>query len=76
MKKVIANKIYDTEASSLIKKRTYGEYGSPDGYEESLYRTPEGSYFIYTSGGEKSKYKKEDIKRASEKTAQEFLLTE
>ena len=76
MKKVIANKIYDTETSCLIKKRTYGEYGSPDGYEESLYQTPEGNYFIYTSGGEKSKYKKEDIKRASKKAAEEFLLTE
>ena len=73
MKKTICKKLYDTDTSTVIKKRTYNEYGSPDGYEETLYRTADGSYFIYTAGGAESKYKKEDIKRASKAAAEAFL---
>ena len=73
MKKIICKKEYDTEASSLVKKITQGEYGTPEGYEESLYVTEGGNYFLYTNGGENSPYNKEDIKRMSRAAAEEWL---
>ena len=63
MQKTICKKVYDTETSTLIKKVTFGEFGDPMGYEESLYQTESGNFFLYTNGGEASKYKKEDITR-------------
>ena len=63
MQKIICKKVYDTETSTLIKKVTFGEFGSPDGYEESLYQTESGNFFLYTNGGATSKYTKEDITR-------------
>ena len=65
MQKIICKKIYDTETSTLIKKVTFGEYGNPNGYEESLYQTEGGLFFLYTNGGANSKYTKEDITRMS-----------
>ena len=63
MQKVICKKVYDTDQSTLIKKVTFGEFGDPKGYEESLYQTQSGNFFLYTNGGAESKYKKEDITR-------------
>ena len=65
MQKVICKKVYDTETSTLLKKVTYGYYGSPDGWEESLYQTADGFFFLYTNGGAESKYTKENITRLS-----------
>ena len=65
MQKIICKKVYDTETATLIKKVTYGYFGSPDGYEESLYQTESGHFFLYTNGGAESKYTKEDITRRS-----------
>ena len=65
MQKIICKKVYDTETSTLIKKVTCGEFGCPKGYEESLYVTESGNFFLYTNGGAESKYKKEDITRLS-----------
>ena len=73
MKKIICKKEYDTDTSSVVRKVTVGNFGDADGYEETLYVTEGGSYFLYVNGGAESKYKKEDIKRMSEKTAKEFL---
>lgn len=63
MKKVICKKEYDTETATLIKKYTVGAFGDPAGYEEVLFQTPEGLYFLYVDGGEESIYPKEDIVR-------------
>lgn len=65
MQKTICKKVYDTETSTLIKKVTFGGFGDPCGYEESLYQTEGGLFFLYTNGGADSKYKKEDIIRMS-----------
>ena len=73
MKKIICKKEYETETSSVIEKRTCGDFGSPEGYEETLYKTEGGSFFLYVNGGEDSKYPKEDIKRMSPKAAEEWL---
>ncbi len=73
MKKILAKVTYDTEASELVHKITSGSIGDPAGYEESLYRTADGKYFIYTNGGDQSPYTKEDIKRMSAQKADEWL---
>lgn len=63
MKKIICKVTYDTENAELIQKFISGNFGEPDGYEESLYKTADGKYFLYVNGGEASIYPKEDIKR-------------
>ena len=73
MNKVICKKVYDTETAELVKKVTSGVFGDAAGYEETLYVTPEGFYFLYVNGGEESPYAKEDIKRMSAAKAEEWL---
>ncbi len=73
MKKVICKVEYDTEASELVLKKAYGNFGDADGYEESLYQTESGKYFLYTFGGAESKYPTEDIKRMSAAKADEWV---
>mgnify|MGYP003291639204 FL=1 len=73
MKKVICKVEYDTEKSELVAKFTSGNFGDADGYEESLYKTESGKFFLYVNGGEESPYKKEDIKRLAAAKADEWL---
>ncbi|MBR3966197.1 MAG: hypothetical protein IKJ91_03890 [Clostridia bacterium] len=73
MLKTICGKVYDTDNSTLIKRKSVGVFGDPAGYEESLYQTESGSYFLYLNGGEESPYKKEDIKRMSKANAEKWL---
>ena len=73
MKKTICKKIYDTETAELVKKVTSGEFGDANGYEETLYVTPEGFYVLYLNGGEESIHPVEDIKRMSKEKANEWL---
>ena len=73
MIKVICKKTYDTDAAELVKKVTSGVFGDAAGYEESLYVTPEGFYFLYVNGGEDSIHPAEDIKRMSKDKANEWL---
>ena len=63
MKKIICKKEYDTETAMFIKKHTRGQLGDPSGYEECLFQTPDGLYFLYVRGGETSPYPTEDILR-------------
>ncbi len=63
MQKIICKKVYDTETATLIKKVTFGCFGDPAGYEESLYQTEGGLFFLYVNGGAESKHAKEDIVR-------------
>ena len=73
MQKIICKKVYDTDTSTLIKKVTYGAYGSPEGWEERLYQTDSGHFFLYTNGGTDSKYTKEDITRMSAEKKKAWL---
>lgn len=63
MKKIICKKEYNTETATFIQKHTYGHIGDPAGYEECLFQTPGGLYFLYVRGGEASPYPTEDILR-------------
>ena len=76
MKKIICKVEYDTEASQLIEKRTFGQFGDAAGYEESLYKTEGGKFFLYTFGGPESKYAEEAIKRMSAANADKWLAEE
>ena len=73
MKKIICKKEYDTDTARLVEKRTFGNFGDESGYEESLYVTDGGNYFLYVNGGSKSKYPKESIKRMSGDAAKSWL---
>ncbi len=73
MKKIICKKEYDTETAALIKKYTYGCFGDPAGFEETLYQTPSGLYFLYVNGGEQSTYPCEDIIRLAKTKVNDWL---
>ena len=51
MQKIICKKEYDTDCATLVKKYTYSYFGDPAGYEENLYQTPGGLYFLHVLGG-------------------------
>ena len=75
MKKIICKKEYDTQTATLIKKYTYGAYGDPAGYEEILFQTPSGLYFLYVNGGEMSPYHGEDIMRLAKTKVNNWIET-
>ena len=58
---------------TLDGEHTVGEFGDAAGYEETLYVTEGGKYFLYVNGGAESPYAKEDIKRMSADKAKEWL---
>lgn len=72
MKKIICKVEYDTETSTIVEKRTFGNFGDADGYEETLYVTDGGKYFLYVNGGAESVYPEENIKRMSAAKAEEW----
>lgn len=73
MKKIICKVEYDTEKSELIKSKTFGQFGDPAGYEETLYKTKDGRFFLFVNGGIESPYKKENLKRISADKAMAFI---
>ena len=72
MKKIICKVEYDTESATVVEKRTFGEFGDPKGYEETLYQMPNGKFFLYVNGGAESIYPEENIKRLSADKAGEW----
>ena len=75
MKKIICKKLYDTETATLIKKYVSGFFGDPAGYEEDLYQTPNGLYFLHVCGGENSPYPEEDIVRLAKTKVNAWIDT-
>ena len=75
MLKVIDGVVYDTTTSTVDKKFTYGVPGDPCGYEETLYITSDGKYFVYTNGGISSKYPKEDIFPIEREDVKNWMLS-
>ena len=73
MQKIICKKVYDTETATLIKAYSFGNLGDPTGYEEDLYQTPEGLYFLHVGGGEASIYPNEDILRLAKTKVKEWM---
>ena len=56
MRKIIANKSYDTNTATFIGAWSNKEYGSFDYVAESLYRKRTGEYFLHGEGGAYSRY--------------------
>ena len=75
MKKIICKREYDTETATLIKKYTFSYIGDPAGYEECLFQTPGGLYFLYVRGGETSPYPQEDILRLAKAKVDAWMET-
>ena len=73
MKKIICKKEYDTETATLIKKYSFGTLGDPAGYEEDLYQTESGLYFLHVGGGEASPSPTEDIIRMAKTKVNEWI---
>ncbi len=73
MIKKTKTKTFDTQTASIVKKVTYGAFGDPAGYENTLYQTPEGDYFLYTYGGAQSAYAEEKIVSYTKARANEWL---
>ena len=66
--------IYDTSKAEELGNRTYSYYGDPAGYEESLYKTKGGLYFLWGIGGADSPYNRgEDICPISKSEAEDWL---
>lgn len=72
MKRTICKVEYDTDNAQLIAKYTSGQLGDADGYEETLYMTESGKYFLYVNGGEDSIHPDENITRMSAAKAEEW----
>ena len=75
MCKDIDGVIYDTASSTIDKKFTYGAPGDPCGYEETLYNTNDGRYFIYTYGGKYSKYPTENVTPVTRDDVKGWILS-
>lgn len=75
MLKEIDGAVYDTQTAVLDKKFTYGVPGDPCGYEETLYKTFDGKYFVYTYGGVNSKYPNEDIFPIEHEKVKEWMMS-
>ena len=56
MKKVIDGKLYNTDTATEISMASYGYGNDLDAWDETLYVTKNGAFFIYGSGGPASKY--------------------
>lgn len=56
MKRIINGKVYNTETGKQLAHRSYGTYGDFNYYEESLYVSMKGSYYLKYSGGPLSPY--------------------
>lgn len=72
MRKIINKRVYDTKTSQLLGHNVNGTWGDPEGYEEFLYKTTKGGYFIHGIGGTESKYPEEKIVVITEDEAKNF----
>ncbi len=61
MKAVIKRKTYNTETAEKQGEIFVSVFGDPAGYEESLFKTKKGDFFLYGKGGSQSKYKEETV---------------
>ena len=56
MRKVINGKVYDTETAERVHEVSFGYASDFNHFEEALYRTPNGRWFIVGSGGALTRY--------------------
>lgn len=75
MKKIVRGYVLDTDNAQVVKKFVSGAWGDPKGYEETLYVTEKGVYFVYTNGGSESKYPVENITLKYKQTVEKWIAT-
>ena len=73
MEKVIRKHLYSTEKATLLATNYVGSWGDPCGYEERLYKTEDGFFFLYGIGGCDSIYPTEKIISVSKTHAEAWL---
>lgn len=56
MKRVINGKVYNTETATEVASDSYGYGNDFHAWDETLYRTPKGAYFLRGSGGARTKW--------------------
>lgn len=56
MKKVIDGKVYNTETAELIADASYSYVSDFRYWEERLYKTKKGAWFLYGEGGAMSRW--------------------
>ena len=67
-------RIFDTTKAEDLGNRAYSYYGDPAGYEETLYKTKGGLFFLWGIGGAESPYASgEDIRPLTEAEANAWL---
>ncbi len=75
MRKEIDGAVYDTASATVDKKFTFGAPGDPTGYEETLYKTVGGRYFVYTYGGPRSRYQRENITPIAKEDVKKWIIS-
>lgn len=63
---------FDTDKSTELARRSFGQFGDPAGYEETLYQTKQGLYFVVGVGGPDSPYPAQDLKPVAKGEADAF----
>ena len=58
MKKIIYNKMYNTETATVIGSDSYSYPNDFNYWEETLYQKKNGEYFLHGEGGPLTKYRK------------------
>lgn len=56
MQRIIDGKRYNTETATLVASESYGYKGDFRYWDEDLYRTPRGRWFIWGEGGPMSRW--------------------
>ena len=56
MKRIINGKRYDTETATEVADHQHSNRSDFNYYDETLYRTPKGNWFIAGEGNARSKY--------------------
>ena len=56
MKKIVNGKVYNTETATKVASYSFSNQSDFHYYEETLYRTSKGSYFLTGEGGPLSHY--------------------
>lgn len=56
MKRIVDGKRYDTETAREVGSASYGNRGDFEHFDESLYRTRSGNWFVAGWGGPRSHY--------------------
>ena len=72
MKAIINRKTYNTETAEKQGEIFVSVFGDPAGYEESLFKTKKGVFFLYGKGGSESKYKEEAITPLTKEQAEQW----